>query len=137
MATTLTISQKELQRQAAAALEGKAYEVFLAFNGTTGLTAESTYALWQDEEITGDASYVPVTGTIATGAYDAGDARYETPVITATFSAAAAGTGYTYDTVAIRIATETYLYGTIVESPAVQLAPGQSKTYTIQFAVDD
>ena len=98
MATTLTISQKELQRQAAAALEGKAYEVFLAFNGTTGLTAESTYALWQDEEITGDASYVPVTGTIATGAYDAGDARYETPVITATFSAAAAGTGYTYVT---------------------------------------
>ena len=137
MATTLTISQKELKRQAAAALEGKAYEVFLAFNDTTGLTAESTYSAWQAEEITGDASYAPVTGTIGTGAYDAGDARYELPSITATFTAAAAGTGYTYDTVAVRIATETYLYGTIKETPAIQLAPGQSKTYTLQFAVDD
>lgn len=137
MATLLTISQKELKRQAVAALEGRAYEVFLAFNGATGLTAESTYALWQDEEITGDASYAPVTGTLAAGAWDAGDARYELPSITATFSAASAGAGYTYDTVCVRIGTETYLYGVIVESPAVQLAPGQSKTYTLQFAVDD
>lgn len=137
MAITITISQKELKRQAGLALEGKAYEVFLAFNDTTGLTAESTYSAWQAEEITGDASYAPVTGTLATGAYDAGDARYELPAVTATFTAAAAGTGYTYDTVCIRIATETYLYGIITESPAVQLAPGQSKTYTIQLAQDD
>ncbi len=134
MAITLTISQKELQRQAAACFEGRAYEVFLALN-TASLTSESTYSAWQAVEVATANGYAPVTGTIGTGAWDGGDARYEMPVITAAFTSS--GSGFSYDTICIRIGTETYLHSLIVESPSITLAAGQSKTYLITLAQDD
>lgn len=134
MAITLTISQKELQRQAALCFEGKAYEVFLATNSGT-LNAQSTYSAWQAVEVASANGYAPVTGTVGTGAWDSGDARYEMPVITATFTSS--GSGFSYDTICIRIATETYLHSLIVESPSITLAAGQSKTYLITLAQDD
>jgi hypothetical protein len=133
MALTSTISTKELQRQAAAAFEGKTYTVFLATN-TGSLTAESTAALWLAEEVSG-GGYAAVTGTIGTGSYSTGNARYELPAINATFTATSPG--FTYDTVCVRIGTETYLHSILVESPNIAMAAGQSKTYSITFAQDD
>lgn len=134
MAITLTISQKELQRQAALCLEGRAYEVFLATNDGS-LTANSTYAAWQAVEVASANGYAPATGTLGTGAWDAGDARYELPAVTATFSSS--GSGYSYNTVCVRIGTETYLHSIVAESPSITLAAGQSKSYVITLVQDD
>lgn len=133
MALTLTISQKELQRQASLALESKAYTIFLA-NNTTSLTSESTYSAWNAVKASG-TGYADVTGTLGTGSYNSTTARWELPSITATFTCSS-GT-YTYNTVCLRIGTETYLHSINVESPSITLAAGQSKTYTIVLAVDN
>ena len=133
MALTLTISQKELQRQAVAALEGKAYTIFLATN-SGALTSESTFAAWDAVKATG-TGYANVTGTLAAGSYSATNGRWELPAVTATFTCT--GGTIPYDTVCVRIATETYLHSINVESPSITLASGQSKTYTITFAVDN
>lgn len=134
MAITLSISQYELQRQAALAFEGKAYEVFLATNDGS-LTANSTYAAWQAVEVASANGYAPVTGTLGTGAWDDGDARYELPSITATF--ASSGSGFSYNTICVRIGTGTYLHSTVAESPSITLAAGQSKSYVITLVQDD
>lgn len=133
MALTLTISQKELQRQAVAALEGKGYTIFLA-NNTTSLTSESTFSAWDAVKVTG-TGYANVTGTLAAGSYNATTARWELPAVTATFTCS--GGTYTYNTLCVRIGTETYLHSINVESPSITLVSGQSKTYTLTFAVDN
>ena len=134
MPITLSISQNELQRQAALCFEGNAYEVFLATN-TGSLTANSTYAAWQAVEVASGNGYAPVTGNLGTGAWDAGDARYELPAITATFNST--GSGFSYNTICVRIGTETYLHSIIAESPSITLAAGQSKSYVITLVQDD
>lgn len=134
MAITLTISQRELQRQAGLCLEGRAYEVFLATNDGS-LTANSTYAAWQAVEVASANGYAPATGTLGTGAWDSGDARYELPPVTATFTSS--GSGYSYNTVCVRIGTETYLHSIVAESPSITLAAGQSKSYVITLVQDD
>ena len=134
MAITLSISRYELERQAGLAFEGKAYEVFLATNSGS-LTADSTYAAWQAVEVASANGYAPATGTIGTGAWDSGDARYELPAITATFTSS--GSGISYDTICVRIGTETYLHSIIAESPSITLAAGQAKTYVITLVQDD
>lgn len=133
MATT-TISQKELARLAAAAYEGKSYRVSLGYNNTTGLTSESTTAAWDAVKLSGNG-YADVTGTIATGAYDTTDARYEMPQIQAEFTAS--GGTLTYDTVYVVIDSNTYVHSITVESPAVTLADGSGVLYRILLATDD
>lgn len=133
MALTTTISRKELERQAAAAFVGQTYTVFLATN-TGSLTTESTASAWIAAKVSG-GGYADVTGTIAAGSYSTGNGRFELPVINATFTAS--GTGYSYDTVCVRIGTATYLHSILVESPNIAMAPGQSKTYSLTLAVDD
>jgi hypothetical protein len=115
-------------------LEGRAYEVFLATNDGS-LTANSTYAAWQALEVASANGYAPATGTLGTGAWDAGDARYELPAVTATFSSS--GSGYSYNTVCVRIGTETYLHSIVAELPSITLAAGQSKSYVITLVQDD
>ncbi|MFZ9959074.1 MAG: hypothetical protein ACO3GP_01685 [Candidatus Limnocylindrus sp.] len=134
MAITLTISQNELQRQAALAFEGQTYEVFLA-NNSGSLTANSTYAAWQAVELASANGYAPVTGTIGTGAWSSANARYELPAITATFTSS--GSGLSYDTICVRLGTETYLHSILIESPSVTLAAGQAKSYVITLVQDD
>lgn len=133
MTLTLTISQKELQRQAVACLEGKAFTIFLATNSGT-LTSESTFAAWDAVKASG-TGYAPVTGNLAAGSYNTTTGRWQLPAITATFSCT--GGTYSFDTLCVRIATETYLHSINVESPSVTLVSGQSKTYTITFAIDN
>jgi hypothetical protein len=136
MATTATIAQRELKRQAGLCLEGKDYVIFLVDN-TTSISTETAVATWYAEVVSGDADYSDVTGTLATGSWNGTALRYDLPSITAAFAADAGGTGYTYDTVVIAFDGETYIHSVIVESPAITLAPGQSKSYIITFAQDD
>lgn len=134
MAYSVAVPQKELQRVAGLAYEGKTYRVCLASVGASGFTAESTTANWDSVEKSG-SGYARVTGTLGTGSYDGTDARYEVPAVTATFTAS--GGSITFDRVYVVIGTETYISALGTESPAVTLADGQSITYTIQFATDD
>ncbi len=134
MALTTTISQKELQRVAALAYEGETLKVLLASVGASGFTAESTVAQWQSVEKSGNG-YVRYSEVIATGAYDATDARYEIPAIDAAFTAT--GAGYSYDRIVCYIDGETYIHSLIVENPNIALAAGQTQTYRIQLVTDD
>ena len=134
MSVIQTISQKELLRQSSLVFDGKAYRVYLATNNGS-LTSESTHAAWTAVEVAGGTGYAAVTGTLGTGGYPSGTGRVEVPAVTATFTAT--GAGFSYDTLVIRLATETYVHSILVESPSITLAAGQSKTYTLTFAQND
>tara|TARA_R110000868_G_scaffold172294_5_gene408190 strand:- start:648 stop:1052 length:405 start_codon:yes stop_codon:yes gene_type:complete len=134
MATTTTISTKELKRQAAACFEGKTIKVMLCSVGATGYTAESTVANWQSVEATGNG-YTRFSATIGTSTYNATTARQELPVINAAFTASGGTIGY--DRVVIYINGETYIHSLVVESPNIILAAGQTQTYAITLAQDD
>lgn len=133
MALTLTISKKELERQAGLTLEGKDITVFLALN-PGALTSESSYADWYDEVVTG-SGYADVTEELGVGSYNNTTARWELPAVTATFTCTSAT--YSYNTVCVRIGEEDYLHSINVESPGITLVSGQSKTYTITLAIDN
>jgi len=136
MAITTTISQAELARVGKAAYEGKTYRVSLAYNNTTGLTAQSTVAQWDAKKLTG-SGYADVTGTVAAGSYSATNQRYELPQITALFTAA--GGNWTYDTLYVVITdggTST-LHSIVVEAPSVTLVDGASITYRVVLNTDD
>lgn len=134
MARTLTISQRELKRAAAAAYEGKAIRVMLCLVGASGATVESTVAAWQAVEVSGNG-YVRFSGTVGTGAYDGTAAAYVLPDIDAAFTAT--GVGYTYDTLVVYFNGETYVHSITVEDPNVVMSAGQVQTYRISLRADD
>jgi len=134
MALTTIISQRELKRVAALAYEGETLKIMLCSVGVSGFTSESTVANWQSVEQSGNG-YVRYSEVIATGAYDAVDARYEMPAIDADFTAT--GAGYTYDRIVIYIDGETYIHSLITEDPNIALAAGQTQTYRIALVTDD
>lgn len=139
MTLTTAISPGEMGRVAAAMYEGQSVRVSLASVGTSGFTVSSTVANWDTVKLSGNG-YSDFTATVATGAYDATDGRYEmgasagaNTYIDAAFSAS--GGSLTFDRVYVVIGTNTYLHSLLTESPAVTLADGQSITYRIQLAV--
>lgn len=134
MALTTTISQKELQRQAALVFEGETLKVMLCAVGVSGYTAESTVANWQSVELSGNG-YARYSTAIGTGSYDSGTGTYKLPDINAAFTAS--GVGYTYDRVVLYIDGETYIHSILTEAPAVVLSPGQTQTYQLSLRQDD
>ena len=134
MAITTTISQKELARVANLAYEGETIKVMLCSVGASGFTAESTVANWQSVEKSGNG-YVRFSQVIATGAYDATDARYEMPAIDASFTAT--GAGYTYDRIVCYIDGAAYIHSLITENPNIALAAGQTQVYRVTLVCDD
>lgn len=105
MSFITTVTPKELERQAAAVFEGKAYEVFLAIN-PGALGPDSTTAEWKAQETPVGGGYAPLTGTVGVGSYDAVDGRYELPQISASWVGADAG--FTYDTLVLVIDNAAY-----------------------------
>ena len=134
MARTVTVSQKELKRVAAAAYEGETIKVMLCNVGSSGATAESTVAAWQAVEVSGNG-YSRFSATVGTGSYNGTAAAYVLPDIDAAFTAS--GSGFTYDTVVAYFDGETYCHSITVESPNVVLAAGQTQTYRISLRTDD
>jgi len=134
MATTTTISTKELKRQAAAAFEGKGIRVMLCNVGSTGYDAESTVANWTSAQVSGNG-YAMFSATIGTSSYNSTTARQELPVINAAFTAS--GGSISYDRVVIYINGETYIHSLVVENPNIIISAGQTQTYAITLAQDD
>jgi hypothetical protein len=134
MALTVSISQKELERIAALAYEGKTLKVALASIGATGYTAQSTVANWITVEKSGNG-YARFSSSIATGSYDTVDALYKIPAIDASYTAT--GVGYSYDRIVYWVDGATYPIGVITEDPNIALASGQTQTYRINLATDD
>lgn len=98
MAISTTTSQRELERVAQLCYEGKYVRVSLASLASQGYNAESTTSNWDSIKLSGNG-YADYIALIEAGAYDNGDARYETPEITAQFSASSGGSGLIYNTV--------------------------------------
>lgn len=139
MTLTTAISPAEMGRVAAAMYQGQTVRVSLASVGATGFTVSSTVANWDTVKLSGNG-YADFTATVAVGAYDATDGRYEmgasagaNTYIDAQFSAT--GGSLTFDRVYVVIGSSTNLHSLLTESPAVTLAAGQSVTYRIQLAV--
>lgn len=133
MAQTTTISQKELERVAALAYEGKTLKVMLCTNSGS-LTAQSTVAAWQAVEQSGNG-YVRYSEVVGTGAWNGTAGAYVMPDIDAAFTAT--GAGYSYDTVVLYIDGATYPHSIIVESPNITLSVGQTQTYRLSLRQDD
>jgi hypothetical protein len=134
MAINVSISQKELERVAALAYEGETVKVMLCSVGATGYTAQNTVVNWQSVEKSGNG-YVRFSQVIATGAYNATDARYKMPDIDAAFTST--GAGYLYDRIVIYVDGATYVHSVITEDPNIALAAGQTVTYRINLSTDD
>jgi hypothetical protein len=125
----LPITPKELERQAALCLQGRAYSVALCLNSGS-LTIASTRAAWLATEIVGNG-YARHTGTLGTGAWNGTTLRYELPQVTPSFTAT--GAGYVFDTVVVLIGTEDYPLGVLaVGSTALQA--GQVRTFPLTLA---
>jgi len=102
MAITATLSQKELERVAGLAYEGRAIRVSLANDIGSTLTSESTVAECDALKVSG-GGYADYKAAIGAGAYDGADQRYEMPDTDAEFTAT--GVGYTYNKVYTVIGT--------------------------------
>lgn len=135
MALSITITPKELERQAALAFEGKAYKVFLASDPNQTLTMNSTLAQCEALELADANGYQPVTGTIGTGGYDAGTSEYRLPYLDCSFSGT--GTGHTHDTVVLSIDNHTHPHSIMRQSSPVLLQAGQSIGYRLRLVQDD
>lgn len=133
MAQIVSISTKELKRQAGLAFEGKVLKVMLCNLTTEGYTAESTVVNWQSVELSGNG-YSRFSSVIQTGAYDSISGSYVIPSINAEFSA----TGmYSYNRIVIYIDGEAYVHSIVQEDPLVILSTGQIQTYSISLRQDD
>lgn len=135
MALTITITPKELQRQAALAFEGKAYKVFLAYDPNDTLTTSSTTAEWMAKELAAANGYAAVTGTIGTGSYNTTAGRYELPTITAQFTGQ--DVGFVYDVMIVVVDNAAYPHSVTRISPEQGLFAGQTRSYLIKLLQDD
>lgn len=135
MALTITITPKELERQAALAFEGKTFKVFLASDPNATLDETSTLAQWEALELPEEKGYAPITGTIGVGAYSAANAQYEIPAIEASFTGL--DTGFTHDVVILSIDGAAYPHSVMRQSDAVLLQASQSIGYKFRLIQDD
>jgi hypothetical protein len=135
MALTVTITPKELERQAALAFEGQAYKVFLVSDPNATLDETSTLAEWEALELAEEKGYAPVTGTVAVGSYSTANAQYEIPAIEASFTGL--DTGYTHDVVILSIGGAAYPHSVMRQSDAVLLQASQSIGYKFRLIQDD
>lgn len=135
MALTITITPKELERQAALAFQGKTYKVFLAYDPNNTLSQASTTTQWLTKELAAVNGYAAVTGTIGTGSYNATLGRYELPSITAQFTAT--DVGYVYDVIVVVVDNATYPHSVTRVSPEQGLFAGQSRSYVLRLLQDD
>lgn len=124
---TITVPQKEVERQAGLTIASRSYKIFLANKGA--LTEASTAAQWLAVELATANGYAAVTGTTSAGSWNSGAGRWDLGEISAVFTAS--GAGFTYDTVVVRLASDTYPFLLIFEDSPITLGAGVSRTYPI------
>lgn len=126
------ISPDALGKQAQLTYEGKAYKMLLAYRNGTVLTQASLMSAWNAVKLTAGNGYAEVTGTIGTGSFNSGNARYELPQFT--MSLTATGSGFTYDSILLQVDNRTYPDRVVLLSAAETLQAGQSKSYVLLLA---
>lgn len=132
MALTLTVGQREIQRQADLAFKLRDYKIFLALNDS-GLTADSLASEWLEKEldIVQNPGYYAVTGQLGASIWNPDINRAFLPEITAVFKAD--GGDWTFNTVCLHLYGEDYLHSINVESPSKTLVTGAVAAYAYQL----
>jgi hypothetical protein len=87
---------------------------------------------WNAVKLAAGNGYAEVTGTIGTGSFNSGNARYELPQFT--MSLTATGSGFTYDSILLQVDNRTYPDRVVLLSTAETLQAGQSKSYVLLLA---
>ena len=126
------ISPDALGKQAQLTYEGKTYKLLLAYRNGAVLTQTSLMSAWNAVKLTAGNGYAEQTGTIGTGSFNTGNARYELPQFT--YSLAATGSGFTYDAILLQVDNRTYPDRVILLPTPETLQSGQSKSYVLLLA---
>lgn len=131
MAISTVFSNKELERIAAQAYEGKTVNFILCNVGSSGYNAETPIANWQLLEIA-EPGYESFTSTLQSGAYSSELDRYVLPAKTAYFMNNG-GQSFSYDRVIVYFENEDYPYAVIQEDSSISIDPGRIKAYEFTF----
>ena len=126
------ISPDALGKQAQLTYEGKTYKLLLAYRNGAVLTQTSLMSAWNAVKLTAGNGYAEQTGTIGTGSFNTGNARYELPQFT--YSLTATGSGFTYDAILLQVDNRTYPDRVILLPTPETLQSGQSKSYVLLLA---
>lgn len=126
------ISPDALGKQAQLTYEGKTYRMFLASRGGTVLTQASLISAWNAVKLAAGNGYAELTGTIGTGSFNSGNARYELPALTMALTAT--GSGFTYDAIVLQVDNRTYSDRVMLLPSPDTLQAGQSKSYVLLLA---
>jgi hypothetical protein len=136
MAATLTITPKELERQAGLAFTGKSFKAFLAYDPGAALSVASTTSAWEAVELATANGYAAVTGAISSGgSYNTTQGRFEIPAITAQYTGS--GVGYVFDCLVLVVDGATYPHSVTRWSSDQSLFSGQTRSYVINLLQDD
>jgi hypothetical protein len=125
------VSSKELERQAAECFEGKTLNIALC-DGTS-LGQADTVAAWLDSELSGNG-YQRYQQVLQGGAFFSGDYSYRYSDINAVFQCSGPSP-ITYTAAIVYFSGEEYLYGLILEAPAIVILPGLTKNYNLSIQV--
>ena len=126
------ISPDALGKQAQLTYEGKAYKLLLAYRNGTVLTQASLMSAWNAVKLSAGNGYAEQTGTIGTGSWNSGNARYELPQFT--MSLTASGSGFIYDAIVLQVDNRTYPDRVVLLPTPETLQSGQSKSYVLLLA---
>ena len=126
------ISPDALGKQAQLTYEGKSYRMYLAYRNGTVLTQASLISAWNAVKLTAGNGYAELTGTIGSGSWNSGNARYELPQFQMALTAS--GSGFTFDAIVLHVDSRTYPDRVILLPTSETLQSGQSKTYDLLLA---
>lgn len=126
------ISPDALGKQAQLTYEGRSYRFFLAYRNGATLTQANLISAWNGVKLTAGNGYAEVTGTIGSGSWNSGNARYELPQFV--MSLTASGSGFTYDAAVLQVDGRTYPDRVILFPSSETLQAGQSKTFVLLVA---
>ena len=108
---SLTITPRELERQAQLAFENKLCRVFLCSDPAYELASTDTIATFENYRIPESGGYQDFTEAIREGAYSDARQRYEMPQINATFGAIEEG--FFFDLIVVQIDSAEYPHSVI------------------------
>jgi len=138
MSLTLTVSNREIERQADLAFKLREYKIFLAVNPGGLLTADSLATDWLEAELNAVdcPGYAANLGSFGAGVWNPINQRIEFPQVQAVFQAR--NGAWSYDTVCLWLFGEDYLHSINVENPARELTDQQvsAYSYNLQNYVD-
>jgi hypothetical protein len=126
------ISPDALGKQAQLTYEGKTYKLLLAYRNGVVLTQASLMSAWNAVKLSNGNGYTEKTGTIGTGSFNSGNARYELPQFT--LSLTASGSGFTFDAIVLQVDNRTYPDRVVLLPTAKTMQAGQSESYVLLLA---